>query len=242
MQPLLSLRKVSLVFPRGGRHYVRVLADVDLDLYSGELLAVMGAHAQGKTTLLRLAAGVQPPDHGTVAFDGIELAGLSDRARSALLAGELALLEHRRPELDLRVIELVALPLLRGMGRRRAYASAAQTLERVGLVECGAQRWDSLADSERALLTLARGIVRRPRLLLLDDLMAGLGLGAGEQIGRLLRELSREHGFAALLTVSDADATGWCDRVATLAGGELLLAPAAEDNVVRLDPSRAAAR
>lgn len=242
MRPLLSLRNVNLVFPRGGRHYVRVLNDVDLDVQGGELVAVLAQHAQGKTTLLRVAAGVQRPDHGTVAFEGVELAGLSDRARSGLLAGELALLEHRRPELDLRVIELVALPLLRRMGRRRAYASASEVVERVGLAECGAQRWGSLADSERALLTLARGIVRLPRLLLLDDLMASLGIGTVDQIGHLLRELSRERGFAVLMTVSDAGATGWCDRVATLAGGELLLAASEEDNVVRLPPARRAVR
>jgi ABC-type cobalamin/Fe3+-siderophores transport system ATPase subunit len=241
MQPLLSLRRVGLVFPRGRRHYVRVLADVDLDLHAGELLAVLAQHGQGKTTLVRVAAGVQAPDHGSVSFDGVELTSLSDRAHSALLAGELALLEHGRPELDLRAIELVALPLLRRIGRRAAYANAAQVLERVGLAECGAQRWESLADSERALLTLARGIVREPRLLLLDDLMASLGIGAGEQVGRLLRELAHERGFAVLMTVSDAGATSWCDRVGTLAGGELLLS-APEDNVVHLDPSRRASR
>lgn len=198
--------------------------------------------AQGKTALLRVAAGVQRPDRGSVAFDGVELASLSDRARSALLAGELALLEHRRPDLDLRAIELVALPLLRRMGRRAAYSRASAALERVGLEECGGQRWDSLADSERALLTLARGAVRQPRLLLLDDLMASLGIGASEKVGRLLRELAGEIGSAVLMSVPDAGATGWCDRVATLAGGELLLAPAEHGNIVAFDSSRRAAR
>ncbi|MHB1539112.1 MAG: ATP-binding cassette domain-containing protein [Solirubrobacteraceae bacterium] len=235
---------MSLVFPRGGRHYVRVLDEVDLDLLDGQLVAVLAPPAQGKTTLLRVAAGVQSPDCGVVAFDGVELRTLSDRARSSLLASDLALMEHRRPELDLRVLELVALPMLRRMGRRGAYVRAAETLARVGLAECAEQRWESLADSERALLTLARGVVRRPRLLLLDDLMASLGIGAAEQIGRLLVELSRERGFAVMMSVSDAGATGWCDRVATLAGGELLLAAGEQqrDNVVQLELSRRASR
>lgn len=239
MSALLALSGVSLVFQRGGRHYTRVLADVDLELHAGELLAVLAQRAQGKTTLLRVAAGVTRPDQGSVRFDGVDLWELSDRGRSALLGGEVALLEHRRPELDLRAIELVALPLLRRMGRRSAYEHAERVLARVGLAECGAQRWESLSDSERALLTLARGLAREPRLLLIDDLMAGLGIGASEQVGRLLRELAGEGSLAVLMTVPDAGSTSWCDRVATLGGGELLVPPP-QDNVVRLDRPRRA--
>ncbi len=239
MSPLLALEGVSLVFPRGGRHYTRVLANIDISLDTGELLAVLAQRAQGKTTLVRVAAGVMRPDHGSVRFDGVELWELSDRGRSALLGSDIALLEHRRPELDLRAIELVALPLLRKIGRRDAYAHAGRMLARVGLEECGAQRWESLSDSERALLTLARGLAREPRLLLIDDLMAGLGIGASEHVGRLLRELSQQAGFAVLMTVPDAGSTSWCDRVATLAGGELIVAPP-QDNVVSLGRPRRA--
>lgn len=239
MSALLALSGVSLVFPRGGRHYTRVLADVDLELETGEFVAVLAQRAQGKTTLMRVAAGVMRPDHGSVRFDGMELWELSDRGRSALLGSDIALLEHRRPELDLRAIELVALPLLRKMGRRGAYKQAKLVLARVGLEECGAQRWESLSDSERALLTLARALAREPRLLLVDDLMAGLGIGASEHVGRLLRELSQAAGFTVLMTVPDAGSTSWFDRVATLAGGELLLPPP-QDNVISLGRPRRA--
>ena len=239
MSALLALSGVSLVFPRGGRHYTRVLENVDMELDAGELLAVLAQRAQGKTTIVRVAAGVMRPDRGSVRFDGVELWELSDRSRSALLGGDIALLEHRHPELDLRAIELVALPLLRTSGRRGAYERAGRALARVGLGECGAQRWESLSDSERALLTLARGLAREPRLMVMDDLMSGLGLGAREHVGRLLRELAGEVGFAVLMTVPDAGSTSWCDRVATLAGGELLLS-LREDNVISLDRPRRA--
>lgn len=228
--PLLSLRHVSLAFPRG-RRSTPVLADVTIDLRPRELVGVLAQHAQGKTTLMRVAAGVRRPDQGQVRFEDVELWSISDGERSRLLAGPIAFIEHRRKPVDLRVLELVALPVLKDRGRRIAHAEALAALARVGLGECATQRWESLADSERALLTLARAIVRKRRLVIVDDLMASLGLGAGEEIGRLLHELAHERGFAVLMTVPDAASTSWCDRIATLAGGELLV-PSGEERVV----------
>lgn len=225
MGALLSFREVSVSFLRGRRHVVRVLDGVSLDVGAGELVAVFAQRAQGKTTLLRVAAGVEVPQRGRVLFDGCDLAELPDRRRSALLACEIGWVEHCRPDLDLAVADLVALPLLREHGRRRAYALAGRVLERVGLVECEGQHWDTLADWERALVSVACGVVRGPRLLLADDLMSGLGIGATEELGRLLRGLAAEHRFAVLMSVSDTHATTWCDRVATLAGGRLIATP-----------------
>ncbi|MHB1569508.1 MAG: ATP-binding cassette domain-containing protein [Solirubrobacteraceae bacterium] len=239
MGALLSLQRVSLVFLRGGRLYTQVLDDVDLDVCAGEMVAVLAQHAEGKTTLVRVAAGIQRPDRGKVLFDGMEIWRLSDSRRSRLLASEIVFVEHGREPLDLLVKELVALPLLKVMGRRSAYTAASEALVRVGLHDCADQRWESLADCERALLTLARAVARRPRLLLVDDLMARLGLGAGDEVGRLLSELAREHGFGVLMSVPDAGSTSWCDRVATLSGGHLFV-PAAQDNVVALSAQRRA--
>lgn len=239
MRALLSLQRVSLVFVRGGRLYTHVLDDVDLDVFAGELVAVLAQHAEGKTTLVRVAAGIRRPNSGDVIFDGTELWSLSDAGRSKLLAEQIVFVEHGREPVDLRVRELVALPMLKAVGRRGAYAAATAALQRVGLDDCAEQRWESLADSERALLTLARAIVRAPRVLLVDDLMARLGLGAGDEVGRLLSELARERGFGVLMTVPDASSTSWCDRVATLSGGRLFV-PAAAQNVVALAAQRRA--
>lgn len=225
MDAVLSLREVSLSFLRGRRHVVRVLDDVSLDVFAGELVAVFAQQAQGKTTLLRVAAGAEVPQRGRVMFAGGDLHGVPDRHWSGLLSREIGWIERRRPDLDLAVVDLVALPLLDRHGRRRAYALATEVLGRVGLVECEAQHWDTLADWERALMTLAVGLVRRPRLLLADDLMAGLGIDATEELGRLLRDVAQEQQFAVLMSVSDLHATTWCDRVATLAGGRLIVAP-----------------
>lgn len=222
---LLRLSSVSLTFQRGRAHYVRVLDGVSLELDAGQVLAVLAQPCAGKTTLLRVAAGLDRPDRGEVLIHGRNLWRENDRFRARLLMREIALLDHKRPDLDLTARELVALPLLRDHGRRGAYARATRALERVGLADCVAQRWDGLSDSERARLTLARGVVRQPRLVLLDDLLVPLSLVANDEIGRLVRALSEEQGFGAIISVADAESTVWCHRIASFAGGKLLEAP-----------------
>lgn len=226
MPPLVSLEHVSLTFSRGAHHSVPVLVDVSLEIEPGQLMAVLAQRAQGKTTLLRVVAGVERPDRGHVVFDGEDLWRLSDRRRSSLLANEVALVEHGEPDLDLRVREIVALPLMRSYGRRRAYALANDVLTRIGIAACAGQRWGGLADFERALLTLARGMACAPRLLLIDDLMTTLGLGARDELGRLINDLASERRMTVLMSVSDTSCTVWCDRLVSLAGGEVLVPPA----------------
>lgn len=196
-----------------------------MELAPGELVAVLAQPGEGKSTLLRVAAGVQRPEGGAVFFDGIDVWGQSKRVRSRHLAdGDICLLENGRPDVDLSVRELVALPLLRRWKRREAYARADDALRSVDLMDCADERWDYLAEVERASLILARTSAREPRLVLLDDLMGRLSLVNSEIIGRYLRGLAEEVGFAALMSVADAGATTWCDRTGSLAGGHLQFA------------------
>lgn len=217
-----------------------VLANASLDVDAGELVAVLAQRAQGKTTLLRVAAGMDRPARGEVLFKGEDLCRLSDRRRSSLLRHQIGFAEPIGPDIDLPVLAHVAFPLLASLSKKDAYGRARVALERVGAQECADQLWSSLADSERTLAALAQAIVRRPELLLVDDLTATLELGETERTGRLLRSIANEDGLAVLMSVSDADATTWFDRVASLAGGELLVAPSEMDeNVIDFpsDPS-----
>jgi peptide/nickel transport system ATP-binding protein len=102
--------------------------------------------------------------------------------------------------------------------------------------------WGSLADWERALVSLAHGIAAEPRLLLVDDIVVALDPGEAEEVTRLLDSLARERDLGVLMCVSDAKATGWSGRVLTLAAGDLLEAPAppsARSNVIDFPPQAA---
>lgn len=235
MDPVLSLRGVSLSFPRGREHVVRVLVDVSLDLHAGESVTVLAQRSQGKTSLLRVAAGMERPERGLVEFAGEDVWRLSDRRRSRLLCSEIALIERVAPHLDVPVLTGVALPLLDAHGRRGAYARAEEALAHVGASECARQRWGELADSERALVALAHGIARGPRLLLVDDVAATLGIEEHASIGELLGALAAERGIALLVCAADSGPAPSADRVGSLSGGRLVLAqpaPSPATNIV----------
>jgi predicted ABC-type transport system involved in lysophospholipase L1 biosynthesis ATPase subunit len=239
---VLSLTDVSLTFHRGSRHLVSVLADVDLTVHAGEVVAVLAQRAQGKTSLLRVAAGMLRPNQGHVMLAGQDLWSLPARRRARLLGGEIGWVGHTPPELDLPMLSSVALPLLGTCAKHEAYERARAALERVGARDCAEQLWDSLADWERVLVSLAHGIAGEPRLLLVDDVAVSLGFDEAEETTRLLDSLARERNLAVLVCASDAKATGWSARVLTLFGGELLDEPSARrasGNVIDFPPQAA---
>jgi ABC-type lipoprotein export system ATPase subunit len=223
---VLAFGGVCLSFRRGRRHLLTVLADVSLEVEAGEVVSVLAQRAQGKTTLLRVAAGMVRPDRGVVRFDGEDVWSFSNKRRSQLLSHEIGFVAGGPPELDVPVLENVALPLSIASGKpQEARARAMAALEQVGARDCAQQLWTSLADWEQALVALAHGIAREPKLLLVDDLTVSLGLEETDEITRMLTTLAKESGFGVLMCVSDADATGWSTRIGTLAGGELLMPP-----------------
>lgn len=220
MDALLSLKGVGKSYWRGDTE-VPVLREISLDVRAGEITAVWGTRGSGKSTLLRLAAGLEVPDSGRVHFDGVDLARLSERQHARLLLEWIGWVRRTGPKSGLRMLDYVALPLLARHGRRQAYEQAEQAIGRVGLAAQVRQRWGSLCDGERALIGIAHGIARAPRLLLVDDPTANLDVGERERVTALLHSLVREQGLAVLMAVPDMPAAMHADHICSLAGGRL---------------------
>ncbi len=228
------LRDVWLSYPRGRRHVVRVLVDVSLEVHPGEVVSVLAQRAQGKTSLLRVAAAMERPDRGSVMFAGEDVWRSRDvrgrrvlgrRRRPRPLAVPIVFVRPGAPEVDVPVGEGIALALSGAHRGRLVRVLAERALEEVGVGECSGRHWSDLSDGERARVAIAQGISRDPKVLLVDDLTGTLGLGETEEIASLLHSLATARGLAVLAGVGDARATRWSDRVATLAGGTLMLEP-----------------
>ncbi|HTZ87815.1 MAG TPA: ATP-binding cassette domain-containing protein [Solirubrobacteraceae bacterium] len=221
---LLSLDSVSKSYWRGPSE-VRVLSDACLELHAGEFMGVWGRRGAGKTTLLRIAAGLETPDRGTVRFDGEDLSLLSEQGHARLRRDEIGWIRRSGPRSELCILDYVALPLLIEHGQREAKRRADRALRRVGMAECAGQHWESLSDGERALVAIAHGIARRPRLLLIDDPTANLGVREREEIMILLRALVEETNLAVLMTVPDMPTALRSHQLRALSGGRLLTPP-----------------
>lgn len=227
--PLLTLEAVSKSYWRG-LHQLKVLADLSLEVRAGKFVVVWGKRGAGKTTLLKIAAGLERPDSGSVVFEDGDLAGLSETQHARLMRDRIGWVRRTGPRSELRMLDYVALPLLAGHGHRDAYTRAREALARVQVAECAGQTWGSLSDGERAFVGIARGIVRRPSLLLLDDPTANLGLREREELIELLRELAENAGLGVLMTVPDMPAMMSAHQLKALSGGRILEPPDPDDH------------
>jgi len=204
---LLVLRGVRKAHLSGGRAEL-VLEDVSLDVGAGQTVAVVGGRWEGKTTLLNLAAGIDLAEEGQVLFEGIDLASCSRRSRRGLLGRQIVWLDRRDCGLGLKVLDYLGLPLMgwRGPRRRQTRRMAHEALERVGVPHVAHKRPQSLSNWERVLVGLARAVIVRPKLLVVDDLLDALGTSRTLRAGDLLNSLARDIGFGALFSVSDIEA------------------------------------
>jgi len=219
---LLRLESVSRSHWRGLTQ-IPVLKDVSLTVEAGDLVAVYGQRNAGKTTLLKVAAGFEAPDSGDVSFEGRSLSVLSRRELARLHREQLGWVERAGPhssELPLRVY--VALPLYRKLGPRQAQRRALAVLAKVGAADCADQRWGDISDTARTLVAIAEALVREPRLLIVDDPTAGLGIVDRERIVGLLRSTAEEGGLGVLMAVPDMPAMLHAHEVRSLSRGRLL--------------------
>lgn len=211
-EPVLRLEGVVQGFRRG-RNRWRVLRGVSLSVGVGEFVGLLGGRGEGKTTLLRIAAGVDVPEEGRVWFEGRDLVTYSCDERDELLGTRIAWM-HRGDFGGFDVLSYVALPLADdGGGMRVAQERAMVALDRVGVVDCAACGWGELSDWERLLATFARGYAVGARLLVVDDLLDTLGAGGSRRASELLLSFTRELGCGVMAGASDLGALLAADRV-----------------------------
>ncbi len=224
MVPLLSFDDVSKRYRDGEREIV-VLDRVFLELAPGARAGVYGARRSGKSTLLRLAAGVVAPDGGSVRFGGADMAAMSAGERARLLRREIALMSAAdwRPNPGESVLECVATSLgSEGLTMREAKRRARDVLELLGIA--GPDTGEptaalSLADSMRVML--ARSLARSPRLLIVDEPAVMANLRERERFLSLLRGAVAERGTALLLASEEMAALQGLDTLMSIADGEV---------------------
>jgi lipoprotein-releasing system ATP-binding protein len=203
-----------------------VLVACDLQLKTGETLAVVGPSGCGKSTLLACIGGLELPDTGAVLIEGRDIAQLDDGARSRLRAETIGMVfqdHHLLPQLS--ALENVLLPTLalggQGMTRAAGVERALGLLAQVQLADKRDRRPAELSGGERQRVAVARALVNRPRLLLADEPTGALDRRMAEQLTDLLLELNRSHRTALVLVTHAAQLAGRMAKSVTLVGGRL---------------------
>jgi len=216
---LLALDHVGKTYYRGGRHRLPVLRDVSLHVDAGELAAIVADPTAGKTTFLRVAAGLEPPDAGSVRLADRPLAVAND------LDPRIALVTRTAPPretMTMRMLDLVAIPLLERMSLAKAHRRVTPMLGALGVGDLSSATWAELSDAERAAIRIAQAAVRRPLLLLADDVLAGLGIGHVDAVLACLRHAADDDGTAVLMTAGSLEEAARVDALYSLSAGSLV--------------------
>jgi ABC-type lipoprotein export system ATPase subunit len=203
-EPAVQLRDVFCVH-RTRQGDAAALQGLSLSVAAGERMCVLGPSGAGKTTMLRVVAGLQRPSAGVARVFGIDIGRLSERAAARVRNASIGIL-HQHAEAavspDLSIDQAVALPLaLRGIGRAARRARARELLAAAGLQDRGGARSSELSGGERQRVAVCAAVAHRPRLLLADEPTAELDDAAAEAIAQLIERLA-EHDGTTVITVS----------------------------------------
>ncbi len=217
-QPIIQASSLTREVDTGGTR-LTILQDINLEIYAGESIAVVGASGSGKSTLLGLLAGLDVPTRGTVFLDGEDIFKLDEDERAGLRGRLLGFMFQSFQLLpSLTALENVMLPLeLAGAGNAREIAHF--WLVRVGLEKRVGHYPRQLSGGEQQRVAIARAFVTYPKMLFADEPTGNLDAATGTQIIDLMFTINREQGTTLILVTHDENLSARCSRVVKLVAG-----------------------
>ncbi len=217
---IIECRDLAKVY-RMGSNEVYALRDMDLDIFQGEYLSVMGPSGSGKSTLFNMIGALDKPTSGTVSIGGVDL--------TAQTSSQLAYFRNHHIGYIFQAFNLipsltalrnVALPLhFSGMTNEEAEKRAAEVLEEVGLGDRMHHRPNELSGGQQQRVAIARGLSMEPTIMLADEPTANLDLHTGEDIINILRGLCDNHGVTVITATHDHKMLDKSDRILWIKDG-----------------------
>jgi putative ABC transport system ATP-binding protein len=223
IRPVIEVEALEKSYALGSSR-VEVLRDLSLSISAGELVAVMGPSGSGKSTLLNCIAGLDQPDRGTIKLEDRELTTLSELEKTIARRRSMGIIYqffNLVPNLDVR--ENVMLPYLID-DVRADDAAIDHALARVGMEHRTTHLPAQLSGGEMQLVSIARAIVRKPKLILADEPTGNVNVATGKKIMTLLRDIVREVDSALMLVTHNPEDASKADRVVFLKDGRIDLA------------------
>ena len=227
---IISVRGLCKTYG-SGESRVQALKDIDLDIYEGELLTVLGSSGSGKSTLLNMLGGMDSFDSGSITVNGTELAGLSD----------VKLTKYRREKvgfvfqsfnliLELTVRENVALT-----ADTRDPKLVDRMIEAVGLGEKADSYPNKLSGGQQQRVSIARALVKDPEILLCDEPTGALDSETGKAVLILLEQFCRSSGKTVVIVTHNREITRMSDRTVVMKNGVIVEESANADIVSAAD-------
>jgi putative ABC transport system ATP-binding protein len=221
-QPVLQLQNLTRVHGSGATE-VHALRGIDLAVYPGELVAVMGPSGSGKSTLLTIAGGLDTPTSGRVIVEDTDITTASAKELAALRRRSIGYVFQDYNLIPaLTAAENVSLPReLDGTSARKARVEALKALEEMGLGHLADRFPDEMSGGQQQRIAIARALVGDRRLVLADEPTGALDSETGESVLALLRTRC-DAGAAGVLVTHEPRFAAWADRVVFLRDGAIV--------------------
>jgi ABC-type branched-subunit amino acid transport system ATPase component len=213
---LLSVKGLSKSF--GG---LKAVQNVNFDVHRGTILGIIGPNGAGKTTLFNLLNGFLPPSSGEVVLDGRNMVGCKPHVLCEAGVGRTFQIMRPFPRMSVRDNVRVG-AYVQATSEREAYRLAADAVSRVGLGQVADKMAAELTTKELRLMEIARALAGKPRLLLLDETLAGLGHGEADEVTALVQRLARQGVTIAIIEHTMQSMVRLVDRFLVLDHGAVL--------------------
>lgn len=223
---ILKLEKISKTYFNESGNRQRIILDhLDLQVNSGEKIAIVGPSGSGKTTLLNLIGTLDKADDGKIFVDGIDISALNDKKLAEFRNKKIGFvfqLHHLLPQLTLT--ENILLPTLadKNLNTKEANARAQRLINRLGLSAVAHQRPAELSGGECQRTAVARALINQPRLLLADEPTGALDHQSAFNLVDLLAEVNSEEGVILIVVTHSMEVAQKMDTIYSLEEGRLL--------------------
>ena len=221
-EPVIQLRGVRREYVTGDR-VLEVLRGVDLDVYAGEMVGLIGPSGSGKSSLLHAAGLLERPTAGEVFLEGKDCSRLKDRARSRVRLNTLGFVYQFHHLLaELTALDNVALPeMIAGVPKAKARIRAEHLLSNLGLAERVHHQPAQLSGGEQQRVAIARAMANHPRAILADEPTGNLDPTTSLAVFRGFHDLVRGENVAAVIATHNMELARYMDRVFALKDGRL---------------------
>jgi ABC-type lipoprotein export system ATPase subunit len=216
---IIETRELTKIFGDGDE--IRALDNVNLQITSGELVAVMGPSGSGKSTLLNMLGALDRPTSGKVLINGIDLEEIKDKDKfRAKTVGFMFQLHNLLPTLTAR--ENIEIPMMGYLGARSRRKRAEELLNLVELGDRMNHLPNQLSGGQRQRVAVARALANNPLIVLADEPTGSLDTSAGQELMRLLRELNQSQGTTFIVVSHDPAVARQTRRVLVMADGKIV--------------------
>ncbi len=221
MSELLKAKDVSIAFSYGTQTHL-LLQEINLTVFPGEKVILMGRSGSGKTTLIQILAGLSHPTQGTVQISGSTVSTMSEQEKNAFRSQKLGFMFQKHHFIsDFSVIENVALPLLLNKNPQALQQAEVMLLQLNIPPKLFQQSPKQLSMGEQARIALARALIHHPSLLFMDEPSASLDDPLTQEIFGYIEKLHKQYKFAMVVATHDQSLLKFADRVYDLRNGKL---------------------